>query len=255
MRKTHIAGVFCAGLLTLGLTTTADAALLSRLPATPGGTDYQAYYDTTLDITWVADANLAASNTFGVSGIWTGSNAGVMNWTTANNWIAGMNTANYLGFNDWRLPTMIDTGASGCDFAYSGTDCGYYMQTGSAATTVYSEMASLWYDTLGNTAQYNTSGSNIGCPAGAPGYCLTNIGPFSNLQPNPYWFGVEYAPNTNNAWVFSAVNGGQSDTNKDGTLFGWAVRTGDVNAVPVPAAVWLFGSGLIGLLGVAKRKS
>ena len=27
-----------------------------------------------------------------------------------------------------------------------------------------------------------------------------------------------------------------------------------VSAVPVPAAVWLFGSGLIGLIGVAKRK-
>ena len=26
-------------------------------------------------------------------------------------------------------------------------------------------------------------------------------------------------------------------------------------AVPVPAAVWLFGSGLIGLVGVARRKS
>ena len=28
----------------------------------------------------------------------------------------------------------------------------------------------------------------------------------------------------------------------------------DVRVVPVPAAVWLFGSGLIGLIGVARRK-
>ena len=28
----------------------------------------------------------------------------------------------------------------------------------------------------------------------------------------------------------------------------------DVSAVPVPAAVWLFGSGLLGLVGVARRK-
>jgi len=30
---------------------------------------------------------------------------------------------------------------------------------------------------------------------------------------------------------------------------------GTVSAVPVPAAVWLFGSGLIGLIGLAKRKA
>ena len=30
--------------------------------------------------------------------------------------------------------------------------------------------------------------------------------------------------------------------------------TGTVSAVPVPAAVWLFGSGLIGLIGIARRK-
>jgi len=33
-----------------------------------------------------------------------------------------------------------------------------------------------------------------------------------------------------------------------------AVRTDDVAAVPVPAAARLFGSGLLGLVGVAKRK-
>lgn len=30
---------------------------------------------------------------------------------------------------------------------------------------------------------------------------------------------------------------------------------GTLTAVPVPAAVWLFGSGLIGLIGVARRKN
>ncbi len=31
-------------------------------------------------------------------------------------------------------------------------------------------------------------------------------------------------------------------------------KIGKVQTVPVPAAVWLFGSGLLGLLGIAKRK-
>ena len=31
--------------------------------------------------------------------------------------------------------------------------------------------------------------------------------------------------------------------------------TADVSAVPVPAAAWLFGSGLLGLVGVARRKA
>lgn len=32
-------------------------------------------------------------------------------------------------------------------------------------------------------------------------------------------------------------------------------KLGSITVVPVPAAVWLFGSGLIGLIGVARRKA
>lgn len=39
----------------------------------------------------------------------------------------------------------------------------------------------------------------------------------------------------------------------DGLLGTW--DTGTFSPVPVPAAVWLFGSGLIGLAGVARRKN
>lgn len=36
---------------------------------------------------------------------------------------------------------------------------------------------------------------------------------------------------------------------------GVVAKLGEVTVVPVPAAVWLFGSGLIGLIGIARRKA
>lgn len=41
----------------------------------------------------------------------------------------------------------------------------------------------------------------------------------------------------------------------DGFLAGFTPNFTLVTAVPIPSAVWLFGSGLIGLLGAAKRKA
>ena len=49
--------------------------------------------------------------------------------------------------------------------------------------------------------------------------------------------------------------GYQADGFEFSSLYAWAGRDGDVLVVvPIPAAVWLFGCGLIGLIGVARRR-
>jgi hypothetical protein len=226
---------FIAIALTLCLATvTARASLVSRAAG-------QAYYDDVLDITWVADANLAQTSGYDADGL--------MTWSEAQGWIASLNTVGYLGVSDWRLPTVTDTGTSGCNFAFSGTDCGYNMDLATG------EMAHLFYSTLGNSASYNTSGAQQLCLFAGPNYCLTNTGPFSNLQPGPYWPGAEYEPLTGYAWVFHFEAGFQGGREKSDASSAWAVSPGDtLSAVPIPPAIWLFGSSL-GLLGFARRNT
>ena len=216
---------YLAAILLLAQINPASAALISRLSGA-------AYYDDALDVTWLADANLAASNTFGVSGINPG---GSMAWDKANEWIAAMNNAGYQGASDWRLPTIVDTGSSGCNWGYSETDCGYNVQTATGAT-VFSEMAHLFYTTLGNTARYDT-----------------NPGPFTNLLPNTYWSGNTYSVYPTSAWTFGFGGGGQGDRDKSSTFVAMALRSGDIATVPLPASLWIMGSAL-GLLGLVRRQ-
>jgi hypothetical protein len=240
--------------------TPANATLLGRdLNGSPGS--FEAYYDTRLDITWLADANLAQSNQFGVTGI--NLSNGRMEWDTANDWIDAMNAANYLGISAWRLPAMYDIDNDGCVVdsytSYNGGDCGYnVVSTGSQA----SELASLFYDTLGNLSYYTTTGAVNPACTGCPKW--QNTTPFSNLGvSNFYWygqetttdsFGVDYGLPAYYAWYFGP-SGAQRPQDKEGSFYNaWAVLDGDVQAVPVPGAVWLFGSG-VGLLGWLKRRA
>jgi len=216
-------------------------------------TTAEAYYDTVLDITWLGDANYADANK--------------MEWGAANAWAAGLNPYS-SGIMGWRLPMMVETGASsGCLGGifehYNGEDCGYNVKTTSGsppypADTVYSEMASMYYDTLGNLAVMDTSGDSP-----QPGWGLTNTGPFDNLQNNAYWTGSEKSPccfpyNDYSAWYFKFTGGSQYFLPKEDYtgLYVWAVHDGDVgtSVIPIPAAVWLFSSGLLGLIGVARKR-
>jgi DUF2075 family protein len=74
-------------------TTSVEAELESRL----GG---DAYYDTTLDITWLTDANAIAGT------IWDDGPStidGFASWFSAQDWVGNLTVS---GIGGWRLPNM-----------------------------------------------------------------------------------------------------------------------------------------------------
>jgi hypothetical protein len=82
-----------------------------------------------------------------------------------------------------------------------------------------------------------------------------NLSLFPTLSINNdfYWTGTE--TDSSLAWYFIFTSGEQSFTLKDQVYYlSWAVHDGNISAVPVPATVWLFVSGLLGLICTPGRK-
>ncbi|MCX2983386.1 VPLPA-CTERM sorting domain-containing protein [Halieaceae bacterium IMCC14734] len=139
-------------------------------------------------------------------------------WYNAMVWVE---TLRVEGVGGWRLPI-------------SDPAC-YSVEELCAA----SEHSVLYYQTLGNSY-------------GA----LVNTGPFINIQTTfRYWTGSldpDWGDNSYGLSYFMS-SGEQWRDVKAANLWMWAVQSGDVSNVPIPAAAWLFGSALIGL-GALKRK-
>ena len=225
MKNKTTNSLFAAIVLSVGLlfATTANANLVSAL----GG---QVVNDTDLNITWLANANLAATNTFGVSDI---SADGTMGLDTAINWIRAMNAANYLGYHDWRLP--YSPPMTVCQ-NINGRGC-FYVTDSEMGHLFYTELGGAVFDSIATTHNDN--------------YSL-----FSNLN-GGYW---SKKNNDSIATVFIFAYGNQMDNYSylnSGGLFTMAVRPGQVAAAPVsvpePVTLALFGMGLAGL-GWARRR-
>ena len=204
---------------------------LNAVAATDASAVY--LYDATLNVTWLRNANVN----------------GAMNWATANTWAANLVTGSGgTAISDWRLPTMADPAAA-CNFVgLSGTNCGYNVATST------SEMASLFFNTLGNKSYYDTSGN-----APQAGWGLTNTGSFQNMRSHVYWSGTEEVLYPNNGWYFDTTSGLQYAFDKAGQLSAMAVHAGDVGSAvtPVPEpetyAMLLAGLGLIGAVVRSRR--
>lgn len=175
-----------------------------------------AYYDDVADLTWLADGNASGST---------------MNWVDANAWAAGLNVASVTG---WRLPDTLQPDPS-CDGQSGGASF--------SDNCTGSEMGNLFYNVLGGSAGILITTTHN-----------ANYDLFSNVESPGSWSATEVASNSTQAWFTSMNSGGQWGLAKTYEMNAWAVQSGDIGAVPIPAAVWLFGSGLIGLIGVARRK-
>jgi hypothetical protein len=208
---------------------TLEVALLGLWPLQAGATlvlspDGTTVYDTVNNVGWLAEANLAATNRFGLPlcmgpSIQTCVNAsGSMRYDAAVAWVQAMNAANYLGHSNWQLPTT-PTNDSGCGrTGPTGANFGF----GCSA----SAFGSLW-NTLGLKAP-NTA---VAIPS-------STLGPFSNFQPYLYWSQSSAPPPSGN-FTFSFATGWQGANTLPNFLYALPMIAGKLAGTP-PAT----GNGL-----------
>lgn len=175
-------------------------------------------YDDVFDITWLANANYAKTSGY--------DSDGRMSFSAANAWAAGLS---YGGYDDWRLPTALNQDGSGPCFGHCSS----------------SEMGHMYFNNMGASADNGIlSGTNT-----------ANLALFTNLQSDAsdaYWSDTVRADALSWAWLFYTTFGFQSNYLQTSEYYAWAVRPGDVAAIPEPEtyAMLLAGLGLLG--GVAK---
>jgi hypothetical protein len=218
MQKKKLILALLAGLAMSGA---AQAALHDR----GGGLIYDSYFN----ITWLADANYAKTQ-YMASGGASGDADGQMNWATANTWAANLSyydSIRNVTYDNWRLPTALNADNSGPCFGYNCKG---------------SEMGHLFYVdgglSLGQSILSSTSLDDY----------------FINMQSYYYWSRLEAGGSgTAYAWSFTTSSGYQGSDLKAAGVYAWAVRPGDVAAVP-EADTWAMLLAGLGLVGVAARR-
>lgn len=199
-------------------------------------------YDSDLDVTWLQDANYAETSGYAYSG--------AMNWDTALVWADQLV---YAGFTEWRLPELLPIDGNGTynmNWSRNGsTDQGYNISAPGSAYpgSTASEMAYLYYNSLGKIGAFDVTGS-----ANAD-YGVDPSDPFYNVETSrAYWSSAGISSTGSAVFLFS--NGRQIlEQPVENSYFAWAVHDGDIGApIPISGTILLFASGLIGIVGIGR---
>jgi uncharacterized protein (TIGR03437 family) len=193
------------------------SAALSASAALVPSQDGLTVYDAVNNITWLANGNLPAANRFTLP-VCNATNpqpcvnaSGSMNYQSALAWIAALNAANYLGHNNWLLPTSPVTdkscgavGPNGGSFAYG---------------CINSAMGSLYYN-----------GLNLKAPATATPIPANSVGPFSNFQPYLYW--SQYSAGAQGYHTFTFNTGWRGSNVNNHVIYALAMIQGKIPGTP-----------------------